>query len=530
MRGVNRMKNIKKIICILLAIIILCSAAIPIFAKEGQRLNFGDLIPSDKIEELENAAKPHPKPDFPEPGSYSRSVSTSLSIDIQEQKSAKITFVLKNTGKSNAVFQFAGKQFEYRVKNSSGQTVYTYSKAGSSTLTLAPDKSKSFSHIWDFKDNNGKRLKGGTYTVTFKVLDKSDPLTLEQSIKVPDEPKEPAPQKEKPKEEQKPTNTKPVAETPKKEEKKPTNTKPVAETPKKEEKKPEPKQEPKQEPKPAPKPENKTETKAEPKPKTSATETPKVNPESKTGTTAKAPPPPTPPAPKQEPKKSTPAQNKVYGTCTASMLAIRSGPSTKYKILGYARKGQKMEILDSSSSWYKVSVNGKTGYSYSKYIDTGKKATSTSNNTSNKSNTPSTSSNTGKKASTTTSKTPSVAYSEEDLYWLSRIIHAEARGEPYEGKVAVGAVVLNRVKSPKFPNTIKGVIFQKGQFSPVSNGSIYNTPGSDSIRAAKDALAGVNPIKDALYFYYPKYSTKKARSWFDTLTFVKKIGNHVFKK
>ena len=102
-------------------------------------------------------------------------------------------------------------------------------------------------------------------------------------------------------------------------------------------------------------------------------------------------------------------------------------------------------------------------------------------------------------------------YRDEDLYWLSRIIHAEAQGESYQGKVAVGNVVLNRVKSSEYPNSIYGVIFDKKdgyiQFSPVIDGSIYNTPDSESINAAKEALSGARPVGDALYFLNPSKST-----------------------
>jgi len=119
---------------------------------------------------------------------------------------------------------------------------------------------------------------------------------------------------------------------------------------------------------------------------------------------------------------------------------------------------------------------------------------------------------------------------DEDLYWLSRIIHAEAQGESYEGKVAVGNVVLNRVKSSLFPNSVKGVVFDKQQgytqFSPVLDGSIYNTPGSESVQAAKDALGGSRPVGDALYFLNPSKSTNfwiiKNRQYSTT------IGDHDF--
>lgn len=119
---------------------------------------------------------------------------------------------------------------------------------------------------------------------------------------------------------------------------------------------------------------------------------------------------------------------------------------------------------------------------------------------------------------------------EDDLYWLSRIIHAESQGEPYEGKVAVGNVILNRVKSSDFPNTVYGVVFDKQfgytQFSPVIDGSIYNTPNADSINAAKAVLNGERPVGDALYFLNPRKATNfwivQNRKIFTT------IGDHDF--
>lgn len=97
-------------------------------------------------------------------------------------------------------------------------------------------------------------------------------------------------------------------------------------------------------------------------------------------------------------------------------------------------------------------------------------------------------------------------YPSDDLYWLSRIISAESSGEPLEGKIAVGNVVLNRVKSNEFPDTIYDVIFDDrwgGQFEPVRNGTIYQTPTEDSILAAKLCLEGANVIGDSLYFLAP---------------------------
>ena len=110
---------------------------------------------------------------------------------------------------------------------------------------------------------------------------------------------------------------------------------------------------------------------------------------------------------------------------------------------------------------------------------------------------------------------------------LAKLVYAEARGESYKGQVAVAAVVLNRVASASFPNTISGVIYQSGAFSCVGNGSINNTPSSDAIRAALDAMNGWDPTNGCLYYYNPK---KTNDAWIRTRTVVTVIGNHYFAK
>ena len=108
---------------------------------------------------------------------------------------------------------------------------------------------------------------------------------------------------------------------------------------------------------------------------------------------------------------------------------------------------------------------------------------------------------------------------------LSKLVYAEARGESYKGQVAVAAVVLNRVESSSFPNTISGVIYQSGAFSCVSNGSINNTPDSTAIRAALDALNGWDPTGGCLYYYNPSATSDE---WIRTRTVKTVIGNHYF--
>lgn len=114
-----------------------------------------------------------------------------------------------------------------------------------------------------------------------------------------------------------------------------------------------------------------------------------------------------------------------------------------------------------------------------------------------------------------------------DLNLLSRLVYGEARGEPYEGQVAVAAVVLNRVKNANFPNTIAGVIYQKGAFDVVSDGQINLTPNSTAKKAAQDALNGWDPSYGAIYYFNPRTATS---SWIWSRPHVRTIGNHRFCK
>ncbi len=115
--------------------------------------------------------------------------------------------------------------------------------------------------------------------------------------------------------------------------------------------------------------------------------------------------------------------------------------------------------------------------------------------------------------------------SDSELYLLAKTIYAEGRGEPYTGQVAIGAVVLNRVRSPEFPNTISGVVYQRHAFTAVSDGQINLTPDDKAMKAAKDALNGWDPTGGALYYYNPAVATS---AWiFDRQT-ITVIGKHVF--
>ena len=114
-----------------------------------------------------------------------------------------------------------------------------------------------------------------------------------------------------------------------------------------------------------------------------------------------------------------------------------------------------------------------------------------------------------------------------NLNLLSRLVYSEARGEPYTGQVAIAAVILNRVKNSSFPNTIAGVIYQKGAFDAVSDGQINMTPDSTAKKAAQDAINGWDPSYGAIYYFNPSTATNKW-IWSRPLTVV--IGNHRFCK
>lgn len=117
------------------------------------------------------------------------------------------------------------------------------------------------------------------------------------------------------------------------------------------------------------------------------------------------------------------------------------------------------------------------------------------------------------------------SYTNSDLYLLAKCIYAEARGESYTGQVAVGAVVLNRVASSAFPNTISGVIYQKNAFTCVADGQINLEPDKTAMSAASDAMNGWDPTYGCLYYYNPAVATS---SWIFSRPTVTTIGKHVF--
>lgn len=114
---------------------------------------------------------------------------------------------------------------------------------------------------------------------------------------------------------------------------------------------------------------------------------------------------------------------------------------------------------------------------------------------------------------------------ESNVYLLARIISAEARGEPYIGQVAVGAVVLNRIEHPSFPDTLSGVIYQDGAFTAITDGQFDQPTADSAYQAAREALSGNDPTGGAIYYYNPD---KTSNQWIRSRPVIKRIGAHLF--
>jgi N-acetylmuramoyl-L-alanine amidase len=117
--------------------------------------------------------------------------------------------------------------------------------------------------------------------------------------------------------------------------------------------------------------------------------------------------------------------------------------------------------------------------------------------------------------------------SANDTELMAKMVYAESRGEPFEGQVAVASVILNRVKDGRFPNTVSGVIYQPGAFTPVQNGQLYQAPNATAYKAVDNALKGWDASGGAIYFFNPNTATS---SWIWSRQIVKKIGKHYFAK
>lgn len=118
-----------------------------------------------------------------------------------------------------------------------------------------------------------------------------------------------------------------------------------------------------------------------------------------------------------------------------------------------------------------------------------------------------------------------LSFSREDVLLMARVIEGEAADEPYTGKVAVGAVIVNRLNDPSFPKTIQGVVFEPDAFEAVTNGQYLRPLTPESVRAAQDALSGNDPTGGALYYWNP---VKATSTWVWSRPVITRIGNHVF--
>lgn len=180
------------------------------------------------------------------------------------------------------------------------------------------------------------------------------------------------------------------------------------------------------------------------------------------------------------------------GTVTASSLRVRTQPSLEAETVGSLGNNRQVKVLGAEGEWYQVSYNGSSAYVYSDYVslENAIQGAMTVDEY--------------QESQSQAVSGSAVSADSGDLAMLAALIECEAGGESYTGKVAVGAVVLNRVRSGSFPNDIAGVIYQSGQFSPVSSGKFQSVLSrgarSDCYEAAAAALAGENPVGNCLYF------------------------------
>ncbi|MGN0362742.1 MAG: cell wall hydrolase [Bilifractor sp.] len=191
------------------------------------------------------------------------------------------------------------------------------------------------------------------------------------------------------------------------------------------------------------------------------------------------------------------AENTVYGTVIGEGTPMYAQESTDSSVIMTLEDRAGVTLISADQGWFKVTAAGQTGY-----ISTA--AVSINADMHDAETLETFEASTGITPDTTTEKVDS-SFSDEDVQLLAALIHCEAGGESYTGKVAVGAVVLNRVNSSAFPNTISEVIYQSGQFTPASSGALASALASgvdaDCYAAAKDALGGVNPVGSCLYFH-----------------------------
>lgn len=189
-----------------------------------------------------------------------------------------------------------------------------------------------------------------------------------------------------------------------------------------------------------------------------------------------------------------------------------AGAKTKKALAGFS---------DYDEKWVKAQLNAGNQFTYygGKPLDQQVKKNTSGGGVNVNSNSSGSSNNNG----TQTQVPPK--YTERDLQLMANAVYGEARGEPYEGQVAVAAVILNRLESPDFPNTISGIIFQPLAFTAVADGQIWLEPNERAKEAVIDAMNGWDPSENALYYFNPKTATSK---WIWSRPQIKQIGEHIF--
>lgn len=203
---------------------------------------------------------------------------------------------------------------------------------------------------------------------------------------------------------------------------------------------------------------------------------------------------------------------------------LRKGAGTSYKIICTLNKNTEVKaVAQVSNGWYKVEVDGKTGYITDDYVTEKKPATAVKNDSAQVKDT--------EKADSDLGKNTVVSYTEEELEMFYWVVEGEVGGCSEASKIAVANVIINRVKSPKFSNTLKGVMTAKSQFSAINN--YYNrrrTPTQSTIDCVNRALNGEDNTNGAIYFYSVKYCSASSARWFESLTFCFEIdGQRYFK-
>ncbi|WP_062357054.1 spore cortex-lytic enzyme [Bacillus kwashiorkori] len=199
------------------------------------------------------------------------------------------------------------------------------------------------------------------------------------------------------------------------------------------------------------------------------------------------------------------------------------------KVDGLAGQDTKDKLVKASKyneSYVKDQIRKGNKFTHYGGVDINKQTKNKSNNNNNNNK------GTGNNNQQTTPAKPTATnvpngFSQNDIQLMANAVYGEARGEPYIGQVAVAAVILNRVKSPSFPNTVSGVIFEPRAFTAVADGQIWLTPNETARKAVLDAINGWDPTGNAIYYFNPNTATS---SWIWSRPQIKQIGKHIFCK